>query len=69
MALFEHREMDSELREIVFRGENLEVLRGAAERGGHLRSLLADGGRKVLAGQTSATEVMRVTRLAAEVEV
>ena len=35
---------------------------------GNLRSLLVDGGRKVLAGQTSATEVMRVTRLASESE-
>jgi type IV pilus assembly protein PilB len=69
MALFEHMEMDSELRELVFRGEGLEVLRNTALRGGNLRSLLADGGRKVLAGQTSATEVMRVTRMAAEVEV
>jgi len=69
IALFEHMEMDSELRDLVFRGENLEVIRTAAERAGNLRTLLADGGRKVLAGSTSATEVMRVTRLASTGEV
>jgi type IV pilus assembly protein PilB len=69
VALFEHMEMEPELRELVFRQETLEVLRGAAERGGNLSTLLKDGGRKVLAGFTSATEVMRVTRLAADVEV
>ena len=69
IALFEHMEMDSELRDLVFRRENLEVIRSAAERSGRLSTLLVDGARKVLAGSTSATEVMRVTRLAAEVEV
>jgi type IV pilus assembly protein PilB len=68
MALFEHMEMDAELRELVFRGADLESVRATAERGGSLRSLLADGARKVLAGQTSPTEVMRVVRLAASVE-
>ncbi len=69
IALFEHMEMEPELRELVFRQETLEVLRDAAERGGNLSTLLKDGARKVLAGFTSATEVMRVTRLAADVEV
>jgi type II secretory ATPase GspE/PulE/Tfp pilus assembly ATPase PilB-like protein len=69
IALFEHMEMDPELRELVFRQENQEALRTAAERGGHLSTLLVDGARKVLAGLTSPTEVMRVTRLAADVEV
>ncbi len=68
IALFEHMEMDGEMRDLVFRGESLDALRRAAERTGNLSSLLADGGRKVVAGQTSATEVMRVTRLAAGVE-
>jgi type II secretory ATPase GspE/PulE/Tfp pilus assembly ATPase PilB-like protein len=61
-------EMDGELRELVFRGETLDAIRSAAERGGNLRSLLADGARKVLAGQTSTTEILRVVRLAASVE-
>jgi type IV pilus assembly protein PilB len=69
IALFEHMEMDSELRDLVFRRENLETIRTAAERSGRLSTLLVDGARKVLAGSTSATEVMRVTRLAAEAEV
>ena len=66
IALFEHLEMDGEIRDLVFRGESLTTIRRAAEGSGNLRSLLVDGGRKVLAGQTSATEVMRVTRLASE---
>jgi len=68
IALFEHMEMDGEIRELVFRGESLTAIRRTAERSGNLRSLLVDGGRKVLAGSTSATEVMRVTRLASEGE-
>jgi type II secretory ATPase GspE/PulE/Tfp pilus assembly ATPase PilB-like protein len=66
IALFEHMEMDAEVRDLVFRGASLEAIRRAGEGSGNLRSLLADGGRKVLEGRTSATEVMRVTRLAAE---
>jgi type IV pilus assembly protein PilB len=69
IALFEHLEIDAELRELVFRGEDQEKLRVAAERGGKLSTLLTDGARKVVAGSTNPTEVMRVTRLAAEVEV
>jgi type IV pilus assembly protein PilB len=69
IALFEHLEIDAELRELVFRGEDQEKLRAAAVRGGKLSTLLTDGARKVVAGSTSPTEVMRVTRLAAEVEV
>ncbi len=68
MALFEHMEMDGELRELVFRGETLDAIRSAAERGGNLRSLLTDGARKVLAGRTSTTEILRVVRLAASIE-
>ena len=68
IALFEHMEMDPEIRELVFQGTGLEALRRACERSGNLRSLIADGARKVVAGHTSATEVMRVTRLLAEVE-
>jgi type IV pilus assembly protein PilB len=69
IALFEHMEMDGEARDLVFRGEGLEAIRRSTERSGNLRSLLIDGGRKVLSGRTSATEVMRVTRLASEGEV
>jgi type II secretory ATPase GspE/PulE/Tfp pilus assembly ATPase PilB-like protein len=66
IALFEHMEIDGEIRDLVFRGSSLTEIRRAAEGSGNLRSLLVDGGRKVLAGRTSATEVMRVTRLASE---
>ncbi len=62
VALFELLEMDSELRELCFRGEPLDVLRKAALAGGRLRPLITDGGRKVIRGITSVTEVLRVCR-------
>jgi type II secretory ATPase GspE/PulE/Tfp pilus assembly ATPase PilB-like protein len=49
IALFEHMEMDAELRELVFRGESLEEIR-ARPRAAGPAPLLADGARKVLAG-------------------
>ena len=68
IALFEMLEMDHALRELTFRGASLEEIRATATRSGNLRSLLADGGRKVLRGDTTTTEVMRVVRLAHETE-
>jgi type IV pilus assembly protein PilB len=64
LALFERMEMESALRELTFRGESLEGIKRAASGSGNLQSLVADGGRKVLRGETSVTEVLRVTRLA-----
>jgi type IV pilus assembly protein PilB len=61
-GLFEVLELDDALRDLTFRGANLEELRQRALSAGSLRPLLADGARKVLAGTTSATEVLRVTR-------
>jgi type II secretory ATPase GspE/PulE/Tfp pilus assembly ATPase PilB-like protein len=68
VALFELLEMDNQIREMCFRGESLDVIRHAATQSGSLHALLADGARKVLRGDTSTTEVMRVVRLAATVE-
>ena len=62
IGLFEVLEMDETLRELTFRGVELEQLRAAARSTGKLRPLHADGARKVLAGQTTVTEVLRVTR-------
>jgi type II secretory ATPase GspE/PulE/Tfp pilus assembly ATPase PilB-like protein len=68
LALFELLEMDNQMREMCFRGESLDVMRHAAIQSGSLHVLLADGARKVVRGDTSTTEVMRVVRLAAPVE-
>ncbi|MFO1009360.1 MAG: GspE/PulE family protein [Planctomycetota bacterium] len=67
IALFELLEMDPRVREQCFQGASLDVIRTTAETGGALRSLLTDGARKVLRGDTSTAEILRVTRLAAEV--
>ncbi len=66
IALFEHMEMDQSLRELCFRGASLNDLRQSALASGALAGLVHDGARKVLQGQTSLQEVMRVTRLLAE---
>ncbi len=62
LGLFEVLEMDDSLREMTYRGEGQEAVRRAALASGRARPLLADGARKVLAGETSVTEVLRVTR-------
>ncbi len=64
MAVFETLELDHGLRELVFRGTDLEAFRNAAAGSGRLRPLAIDGARKVLAGRTTAEEVLRVTRAA-----
>jgi type IV pilus assembly protein PilB len=69
VALFELLEMDNALRELCFRGASLDEVRRSAASTGALHGLLADGARKVVDGRTSLVEVMRVTRLAAGVEV
>lgn len=61
-ALFELLEMDPELRELCFRGEPLDVIRRAALSSGRLRPLITDGGRKIIRGMTTVTEVLRVCR-------
>ena len=62
VALFETLEMDPDLREMTFRQESLEQITEAAEGSGKLQPLVIDGGRKVLQGVTSVSEVLRVTR-------
>ncbi len=63
LGLFEMLELDETLRDMTFRGESLEAIRSAALSSGKLHPLSADGARKVLAGRTSVTEVLRVTRV------
>ncbi len=64
LGVFEVLEMDEVLREMTFRGASLEEVRGTALAARRLRPLLADGARKVAAGSTTVTEVLRVTRAA-----
>jgi type II secretory ATPase GspE/PulE/Tfp pilus assembly ATPase PilB-like protein len=62
LGVFEVMEMDDVLRDMTFRGAGLDEVRDAALASHKLRPLLADGARKVLAGSTTVTEVLRVTR-------
>jgi len=66
LALFELLELDSDLRDATFRGESLEALRQLALASGRLQPLIASGARKVLRGETSVSEVLRVTRAASD---
>jgi type IV pilus assembly protein PilB len=69
VALFELLEMDHSIRELTFQGANLDVIRTAAASSGNMRTLLSDGARKVLRGDTSTTEIMRVVRMVAPTDV
>jgi type II secretory ATPase GspE/PulE/Tfp pilus assembly ATPase PilB-like protein len=64
LGLFEVLELDENLREMTFRNASLDKLRSSAISTGRLRPLLADGARKVLEGQTTVTEILRVARSA-----
>ena len=66
VGLFELFEMDSGLRDMTFQEQSLESIRDAAVSAGRLRELMVDGARKVLAGVTTVTEVLRVARSASE---
>jgi type II secretory ATPase GspE/PulE/Tfp pilus assembly ATPase PilB-like protein len=56
------------VRDLTFKAESLDLIRATATASGNLRGLLADGARKVLRGDTSTVEVMRVVRLATNLE-
>jgi len=62
LALFELLELDSDLRDAIFRGTSLEALRSQSLSKGLLIPLIRSGARKVLQGKTTVTEVLRVTR-------
>ncbi|MBI5435427.1 MAG: Flp pilus assembly complex ATPase component TadA [Planctomycetes bacterium] len=64
LGLFELMEMNEELKELAFRGASLDELRARALANRCLRPLLVDGARKVLLGQTTTAEVLRVARAA-----
>jgi type IV pilus assembly protein PilB len=62
LGLFELLEMDDVLRDMTFKGASLEDVRRTALASRKLKPLIVDGARKVLAGSTHITEVLRVTR-------
>lgn len=60
-GIFELMEVDSEMREMVFRREPLAKIRAHAQMRGMV-TLLEDGVRKILTGMTSIQEVLSATR-------
>jgi type IV pilus assembly protein PilB len=64
VALYETLTLDGNLRDMVFRGESLASIERAAEGAGSLQKLSSDGAQKALAGVTSLSEVLRVSRAA-----
>jgi type II secretory ATPase GspE/PulE/Tfp pilus assembly ATPase PilB-like protein len=64
VALYETMNLDGGVRDLVFRGESLDVIERAASGSGNLQKLVLDGAHKVLLGVTSVQEVLRVSRAA-----
>ncbi len=61
VGLYELFAMDPQIRDITFRGGSTQEIRDQARLTGGLRSLRADGIRKILQGMTTIEEVLRVT--------
>jgi type IV pilus assembly protein PilB len=61
-AIFELMTMNSEIRDLAFNRSSISKLRNAAIRGG-MRSLVEDGKIKILAGQTTATEIANFAQI------
>ena len=64
VGIFELMEMDTTLREMAFRSEPTARIRDYARTSGCMSTLTDDGLRKVLAGTTTAEELLRVTAAA-----
>ena len=60
LGIYELLQMDNTLREMTFRGEPMVRLRDYAWTSGGMSTLLQDGVRKVMAGQTTIPELLRV---------
>ncbi|MFK7741883.1 MAG: GspE/PulE family protein [Planctomycetota bacterium] len=60
IGIYELLQMDNTLREMTFRGEPIVRLRDYAWQSGGMSTLVQDGMRKVLEGETSIAEVLRV---------
>ena len=61
MAIYELMTMNSQVRELTFKGESTQVIRKLARKQG-MRTLFEDGMIKALKGQTTIDEVMRITQ-------
>jgi len=61
IAVFEMLILDATLRDMAFRNEPTPAIRAQAESSGRLVPLMEDGVRKVLAGITTISEVLRVS--------
>jgi type IV pilus assembly protein PilB len=61
-AIFELMTMNSEIRDLAFNRSSISKLRNAAIRGG-MRSLVEDGKIKILAGQTTASEIANFAQI------
>lgn len=61
-GIFEVLEMDNALRELVYRNAPTLQIREQARGSGRLTTLAQDGVRKVLSGETTVPELLRVTQ-------
>jgi len=60
LGIYELLEMDRTMREMVFKGEPAVRLRDYAWQSGSMSTLVQDGSRKVMTGQTTVNELLRV---------
>ena len=60
-GVYELMTIDDPIRRLIMERANASMVRSAATQGG-MRSLLQDGALKVLAGKTTAEEILRVTQ-------
>ncbi|MCA8975907.1 MAG: Flp pilus assembly complex ATPase component TadA, partial [Planctomycetes bacterium] len=60
LGIYELLQMDRTMREMTFRGEPAVRLRDYARQSGGMSTLVQDGARKVLAGSTTTSELLRV---------
>ena len=61
MGLFEVMELEDQIKRLIIEGQPSAVLRDYAMEHGLMKTLRADGVRKVINGSTSVSEVVRVT--------
>ncbi len=59
-GVYELLELDSALRDLIFKNEPATVIRDRARAAGRMSTLLEDGVRKVLNGTTTIREVLRI---------
>ena len=60
-AIYEFLIVDDSIRQLILRKVSADEISKAAQERGGMRSLRQDGFRKVLAGVTTAEEVLRVS--------